>query len=166
MEDFSVQDPAAIGSDPRTVRQAFLQAIPIFAGISPGAIAEIASAAQEAAFQKGDIIVREGQPGDRMFIIVSGSVEVVKYLAERRETVLAVLGPNDFLGEMSIIDCVARSASVRAVEETSLFSLRGIDLYHLFQHHPEQYAIVILNIARDISRRLRAIDERFAAISH
>jgi CRP/FNR family cyclic AMP-dependent transcriptional regulator len=161
-----MQDTAAIGSDARAVRRAFLQAIPIFAGISPDAIVELAGAAQESAFQKGDIIVREGQPGDRMFIIASGSVEVVKYLAERRETVLAVLRPNDFLGEMSIIDCVARSASVRAVEDTSLISLRGIDLYHLFQHHPEQYAIVILNIARDISRRLRAIDEKFAAISH
>jgi CRP/FNR family transcriptional regulator, cyclic AMP receptor protein len=166
VEDFSMQDTAAIGSDARAVRRAFLQAIPIFAGISPDAIVELAGAAQESAFQKGDIIVREGQPGDRMFIIASGSVEVVKYLAERRETVLAVLRPNDFLGEMSIIDCVARSASVRAVEDTSLISLRGIDLYHLFQHHPEQYAIVILNIARDISRRLRAIDEKFAAISH
>jgi CRP/FNR family cyclic AMP-dependent transcriptional regulator len=166
MEDFSVQDTAVIGSDARAVRQAFLQAIPIFAGISPAAIAQIASTAQEAVFQKGDVIVREGEPGDRMFIIASGSVEVVKYLAERRETVLAVLRARDFLGEMSIIDCVARSASVRAVEDTSLIALRSIDLYHLFQHHPEQYAIVILNIARDISRRLRAIDEKFAAISH
>jgi CRP/FNR family cyclic AMP-dependent transcriptional regulator len=166
MEDFSVPDTAVIGSDARAVRQAFLQAIPIFAGISPAAIAQIASTAQEAVFQKGDVIVREGEPGDRMFIIASGSVEVVKYLAERRETVLAVLRARDFLGEMSIIDCVARSASVRAVEDASLIALRSIDLYHLFQHHPEQYAIVILNIARDISRRLRAIDEKFAAISH
>jgi CRP/FNR family cyclic AMP-dependent transcriptional regulator len=166
MKDFSVQDTAATGWDARAVRQVFLQAIPIFTGITPAALAEIASAAQEVVFQKGDIIVREGEPGNRMFIIASGSVEVVKYLAERRETVLAVLRSRDFLGEMSIIDCVARSASIRAVEDTRLFALKGIDLYHLFQHHPDQYAIVILNIARDISRRLRAIDEKFAAISH
>ena len=65
-----------------------------------------------------------------------------------------------------MIDCVARSASIRAIEDTTLFSLKGTDLYRLFQHHPDQYAIVILNIARDISRRLRAIDEKFTAISH
>ena len=59
---------------------------------------------------------------------------------------------------------MTRSASVRAVEDTFLFALKGIDL--LFQKHPDQYAIVILNIARDLSRRLRAIDERFSAISH
>jgi CRP/FNR family transcriptional regulator, cyclic AMP receptor protein len=148
------------------MRQTFLQAIPIFAGLTAGALTEIASAIEEAVFHKDDIIVREGEPGNRMFIISQGSVEVVKCLGRPQETVLAILLPRDFLGEMSIIDSVARSASVRAVEETTLFALRGIDLYHLFQKHPDQYAIVILNIARDISRRLRMLDERFAAISH
>ena len=161
-----MENRAAIGADALAARQAFLQTIPIFAGLTPSALSEIASVVEEVAFKKSDIILREGEPGNRMFIIGSGSVEVVKYLAQTRETSLAVLGSRDFLGEMSIIDCVARSASVRAVEETSLFALKGIDLYHLFQHRPDQYAIIILNIARDISRRLRAIDEKFAAISH
>jgi CRP/FNR family cyclic AMP-dependent transcriptional regulator len=156
----------AIDSDLNAARHAFLQAIPIFAGLTPVALTEIAEAAQVAVFAKGDIIVREGEAGNRMFIIGSGSVEVVKYLAQPGETVLAVLRARDFLGEMSIIDCVARSASIRAIEDTTLFSLKGTDLYRLFQHHPDQYAIVILNIARDISRRLRAIDEKFTAISH
>jgi CRP/FNR family cyclic AMP-dependent transcriptional regulator len=161
-----VQNRSGIGSEALAVRQAFLQAIPIFAGLTPAALEEIANAAEEAVFPKGEIIVREGELGNRMFIIAAGSVEVVKYLGQTHETVLAVLGPRDFLGEMSIIDCVARSASIRAVEDTALFSLKGIDLYHLFQKYADQYAIVILNIARDISRRLRAIDEKYAAISH
>jgi CRP/FNR family transcriptional regulator, cyclic AMP receptor protein len=161
-----VHNQAAISSEAHTTRQAFLQAIPIFAGLTSPALSEIANAVEETRFEPGDIIVREGEPGNRMFIICSGSVEVVKYLGQPRETVLAVLRSKDFLGEMSMIDCVARSASVRAVEETSLFALRGIDLYHLFQRSPDQYAIVILNIARDLSRRLRTIDEKFAAVSH
>jgi CRP/FNR family transcriptional regulator, cyclic AMP receptor protein len=147
-------------------RHYFLETIPIFAGLKAGALSEIAAAVQEMGFHAGNIIVREGESGNRMFIIQSGRVEVVKHLAQLHETVLAVLGPKDFLGEMSIIECVARSASVRAVEDTSLFALTGTDLYRLFQHHPDQYAIVILNIARDLSRRLRAIDEKFSAISH
>jgi CRP/FNR family transcriptional regulator, cyclic AMP receptor protein len=165
-EDLAVQNRAGIGFDVHAVRQKFLQAIPIFAGLTTTALTEIACAVEETAFHKDDIIVREGEPGNRMFIIGQGSVEVVKNLGRSRETVLAVLLPNDFLGEMSIIECVARSASVRAIEETVLFAIKGIDLYHLFQKYPDQYAIVMLNIARDISRRLRALDERFAAISH
>lgn len=161
-----MQNGAAIGSNAHAARQVFLEAIPIFAGLAPIALSEIANAVEEAVFHTGDIIVREGEPGNRMFIICSGAVEVVKFLAQPRETVLAALGPKDFLGEMSIIECVVRSASVRALEDTALLALKGIDLYHLFQHHPDQYAIVILNIARDLSRRLRAIDERFCAVSH
>ena len=146
-------------------RQDFLESIPIFAGLNAAALSEIALAVEEAAFRTGDVIVREGEAGNRMFIIFSGRVEVVKHLAQTHETVLAVLRPKDFLGEMSIIECVARSASVRAVEDTVLFALKGTDLYRLFQRQPDQYAIVILNIARDLSRRLRAIDEKFSAVS-
>lgn len=147
-------------------RQDFLQTIPIFAGLDPVALTEIARSAEEAAFRTGEIIVREGEAGNRMFIIRSGQVEIIKHLARAHETVLAVLGPGNFLGEMSIIECVTRSASVRALEDTLLFALKGIDLYRLFQRHPDQYAIMILNIARDLSRRLRTVDERFAALSH
>jgi CRP/FNR family cyclic AMP-dependent transcriptional regulator len=147
-------------------RQTFLESIPIFAGLNAAALSEISRAVEEAAFCAGDIILREGEAGNRMFIVYSGRLEVIKNLAQAHETLLAVLRPKDFLGEMSIIECVARAASVRAVEDTFLFSLKGTDLYHLFQHHPDQYAIVILNIARDLSRRLRAIDEKFSAISH
>jgi len=146
-------------------RQDFLGSIPIFAGLNAAALSEIARAVEEAAFRTGDIIVREGEAGNRMFIIFSGRVEVVKNLAQTHETILAVLRPKDFLGESSIIECVARSASVRAVEDTSLFALKGTDLYRLFKRYPDQYAIMILNIARDLSRRLRAIDEKFSAVS-
>jgi CRP/FNR family cyclic AMP-dependent transcriptional regulator len=147
-------------------RQHFLRDIPIFAGLDDAALLRIAGAVQETLVPKGSIIVSEGEPGDRMFVVYSGRVEVVKHLAKPNQTLLAVFGPKDFMGEMSIIECVARSASLRAMEETFLFALRGIDLYHLFQRSPDQYAIVILNIARDLSRRLRALDEKFAAISH
>jgi CRP/FNR family transcriptional regulator, cyclic AMP receptor protein len=147
-------------------RQDFLETIPIFAGLDAAAVSEISKAAEEASFQPGEIIVKEGEAGNRMFIIRSGRVEVAKNIAQPRETILAVLGPTDFLGEMSIIECVQRSASVRAIEETSLFTLKGTDLYRLYESRPDQYAIVILNIARDISRRLRAVDEKYAAVSH
>jgi CRP/FNR family transcriptional regulator, cyclic AMP receptor protein len=151
---------------PANARQEFLETIPIFAGLNAQAVSEIAAAVEEAQFQAGDVVVREDEPGNRMFIIHTGRVEVVKHLDKPRETVLAVFGPKDFLGEMSIIECVARAASLRAIEDTFLFALKGSDLYHLFKHQPDQYAIVILNIARDLSRRLRAIDEMFTAVSH
>jgi CRP/FNR family transcriptional regulator, cyclic AMP receptor protein len=151
---------------PLSVRQEFLETIPIFAGLNADAVSEIAYAAEEVEFRAREIIVREDEPGDRMFIIHSGRVQVVKHLGQPRETILATFGPRDFLGEMSIIECVARAASLRTIEDSFLFALKGTDLYHLFRRQPDQYAIVILNIARDLSRRLRAIDELFTAVSH
>lgn len=160
--------PEGIAIDPeaRADRQLILREIPVFAGLGDAALSLLANAVEEAAFHTGEVIVREGEQGNRMYIIRSGKVEVVKHLSEPHETVLDVLEAKNFMGEMSIVDCVVRSASIRAVEETTLYSLKGIDLYRMFQKYPDQYAIVILNIARDLARRLRAIDERFAAISH
>jgi CRP/FNR family transcriptional regulator, cyclic AMP receptor protein len=149
-----------------TARVDLLRQIPVFAGLSEEALSVLAQAVDEVDYQAGEIVVREGEPGNRMFIILSGSVEVVKNLGQPRETALDVMRSRNFLGEMSIVNSVVRSASVRALENSRLFSLRGIDLYRLFKRFPEQYAIVILNIARDLARRLRALDEKFSAISH
>ncbi len=155
-----------MGSNMIKALRDFLETIPIFAGINAAALTELAQAVEEVEFRKGAVVVREGELGNRMFIIHTGRVEVVKKLGQTGETILAVFGPKNFLGEMSIIECVARAASLRTVEDSTLFSLRGTDLYHLFKHQPDQYAIVILNIARDLCRRLRALDEIFTAVSH
>src|SRR5438128_10069232 len=95
---------------PSSARQEFFETIPIFAGLNPEAVLEIALVAEEAEFRAGQIIVREDEPGNRMFILRSGRVEVVKHLGQPSETVLATFGPRDFLGEMSIIECSARPA--------------------------------------------------------
>ena len=144
----------------------FLHAIPIFAGLHPEALEELCRHFEEIHCPAGTLAVREGEPGNRMFIIHSGLVEVIKNLDAPRHRVLAKLKPRDFFGEMSIIECVARSASVRAREDTVLFGLKGADLFHLFKYRADQYAILILNLARDLSRRLRALDERWQAVSH
>jgi CRP-like cAMP-binding protein len=161
-----MSEGTAIHSEPRSDRHRILHGIPVFAGLDSAALSVLANAVEETAFRAGEVIVREGEPGDRMYIIRSGKVEVVKHLSEPQETVLDAFEAKNFIGEMSIVDCVVRCASIRAVEDTTLYSLKGIDLYRLFKKYPEQYAIVILNIARDLARRLRALDERFSAISH
>jgi CRP/FNR family transcriptional regulator, cyclic AMP receptor protein len=161
-----MSEQIAIEPATRADHEQILQGIPVFAGLGDAALSLLAHAVEESAFRAGEVIVREGEPGNRMFIIRSGRVEVVKHLSEPSETVLDVLEAKNFMGEMSIVDCVVRSASIRAIEDTTLFSLKGIDLYRLFKKYPDQYAIVILNIARDLARRLRSIDERFSAISH
>ena len=150
---------------PAEERLEFLRGIPIFAGVSDAALSELAAQVTEVSASSGSIIFREGEPGSEMFVIHSGIVEVIKHFGEEHETNLATLGAKDFFGEMSIIECVARSATVRAVKNTLLFRIKAAQLHHLFQHLPDQYAIMILNIARDVSRRLRALDENWSEVS-
>lgn len=143
----------------------FLRDIPVFAGVELDALHELAAGMTEAAFQSGELVFREKEPGGEMFIIHSGAVEVIKHLGGQNETNLAVLGPKDFFGEMAIIESSARSATVRSVKLTRLFCIKASLLNRLYQHQPAQYATIILNIARDVSRRLRALDENWSEAS-
>lgn len=138
----------------------------MLAGLSPDAIQFLSTLAREELFSAGSTIIGEGETGNRMFFIAAGHVAVVK----RRETVapvpLARLGPGQFFGEMSLVESVARSASVVAEDAVTVFTLKGTDFHRLYRHMPAQYGIVMLNIARDLARRLRALDEKFTDVSH
>jgi CRP/FNR family transcriptional regulator, cyclic AMP receptor protein len=147
-------------------RLTFLQAIPIFAGLSSQALSELTGKAREVACPGGSLAVHQGDLGNEMFIIHSGKVEVLRHVGEAAEVLVTTLQARDFFGEMCIIECIPRCASVRAVEDTILFGIKSMHLFHLYQHCPEQYSIVILNIARDLSRRLRKLEENWAAVAH
>lgn len=82
-------------------------------GFSPEELAEIASLAQDLHFEKHDQIVKEGSPGEQFFFIASGSLEVIK---ENRR--ISVLGAGDVVGELAILGCSPRIATVRALEPT------------------------------------------------
>jgi CRP-like cAMP-binding protein len=64
---------------------------------------------------------------------------------------------------MCVVDPVPRAASVRALSPVKAIEIKAGTLYHLFQQMPDQYSIVLLNLARDMARRLRKLDEAFAA---
>ena len=87
-------------------------------------------------FQAGQVIVREGRVGAAFFIIVSGSVEVVKGLGSPQETVLAKLGPGEFFGEISTVKHLPRSASVRATEDSDCLVIRRTDFEAFISQFP------------------------------
>ena len=96
-----------------------------------------------------------------MFIIASGKVRVVKHLGEPNETELATLGKGIF-GEMCILEPLPRSASVQAAGAAVVYSISSHAFLNLYEKMPAEYGILLLNIARDLSRRLRRIDELYA----
>jgi CRP/FNR family transcriptional regulator, cyclic AMP receptor protein len=138
--------------------------IPIFAGLTAPALAFLTEKAKTTAAAEGDYVVREGETGNRMFIIRSGSVKVCKGRKDATEIEIARLQTGDFFGEMCILETLPRAASIQALEESSLCSLSSIAFYDFYRAMPDQYSILVLNIARDLSRRLRRLDQIYAVM--
>lgn len=135
--------------------------VPVFTGLDTEALQLLTARMQREIFQEGDLVVEEGSLGDTLYLVEAGLLDVVLHLHKPHEVVLSRLQHLDFFGEMSIIEATTRSASVRATEDaTTLYSIQANDLFRLFSQRPDQFSILILNIARDISRRLRKVEAR------
>ena len=136
-----------------------LQRMPIFGAIQPQALEILMRRAAEVQVPAGAHFFREGDAADAMFVLESGRVAVLK----RRDGVdhhLQDLAAGDCFGEMALIDMFPRSASVIAREDCSAIRLTNADLYRVYQANLEQFALIHMNIARELSRRLRIANER------
>ena len=138
--------------------------IPIFEGLNKETLDHFWKQVEKMEVPAGTVIVREGEPGNRLFLIGSGFVRVCKRFDRPDEVELAALTEGDFFGEMCILETLPRAATVQSVTETTLYSMSSGVFYNLQEKDPAQHAILLLNIARDLSRRLRALDEAFAAL--
>lgn len=113
----------------------------------------------------GDAVFREGDSAREMYVVLDGEAEVLKNSRRGRATRIAILGPGDCFGEMSLIDVQPRSAMVRALGPTRLLRITAEDLDALYRHDLKAYALITLNIARNLSRRLRVTDGILADIA-
>jgi CRP-like cAMP-binding protein len=114
-------------------------------------------------YAPGERIVCEGDEGHAFYILLAGDVEVVKRANSPLAVRLTTLAAGEFFGEMCILGPMPRAASVRAINHCMALEIRAATLHHLYQQMPAQYAIVLLNIARDMARRLYRIDEEYVA---
>jgi CRP-like cAMP-binding protein len=140
-----------------------LQNVPILAGLDPAAIDQLCAHAIESIYPVGSLIVREGETSNRFFLIAEGTVRICRQFGQADEIELAQLGRGEFFGEMCILETLPRAATVQAICDTTVVSLTSMAFYHLYQALPAQHSILVLNIARDLSRRLRHLGGVFAA---
>lgn len=110
-------------------------------------------------YQPGELIVREGDVGETMFIIQEGEVRIHKRIRDR-ETTLAVLKAGDFFGEMAIIDREPRSASATAVNGAKILILSK----DIFESQIKTNPKIIMSILRKMSERLRAADRQIKTL--
>jgi CRP-like cAMP-binding protein len=136
-----------------------LREIGLFGALNDEVLERLASMLKVLRVAPGDTVFREGDGAAReMFVVLEGEIEVQKRSRRGRDTRIAILGPHDSFGEMSMIDMQARSATVRALAPTRLLKVTSEDMDALYRSDLKAYTLVVLNIARDMSRRLRVTD--------
>ncbi len=135
-----------------------LRNIGLFGALPERVLDELAVELQVVELPGGSYVFREGEAGNCMFVVVQGDVEVLKKSRSGHDSRVAVLGPGDWFGEMSIIDVQPRSATVMTASPTRLVKITAADLDRLYRSDVKAYALIVQNIARELSRRLRVAD--------
>jgi CRP/FNR family cyclic AMP-dependent transcriptional regulator len=130
----------------------------IFQGVEPAAAEALARSLEAVEFPRGHEIFAEGEPGDRLYIILSGKVKIGRRAPDGRENLLAVMGPSDMFGELSIFDPGPRTSSVTTVTEVKAVSLDRPALRKWINERPE----IAEQLLRVLARRLRRTNNMLA----
>ncbi|MDR7035708.1 MULTISPECIES: cyclic nucleotide-binding domain-containing protein [Methylobacterium] len=146
--------------------RAFLIDTPFFGGLSGSSLDLLISMLVERHFEAGATVVTEGEPGRSMYIVHSGEIVVSKLGASGCAIDLNRLGPGDFFGEMTLIGVQNRSATLVAESPLVLYELTARSLYSYYKADIYAYAMVMQNINRELCRRLRRADDRFAELAN
>ena len=140
-----------------------LRKMPVFAGLKDTALKFILDRSVTIKVSAGERFFVEGDAANSFFVLTSGAVLVEKDW-QGTPIKLRRMGMGDCIGEMAILDLLGRSASVRAETDCQAIEISRTTLNELFQHDLEQYAIIMMNMGREVSRRLRSASERLFAI--
>ena len=131
-----------------------LSRVALFSLMKRRDLKRIAKLAKHHSYEKGDLIVREGERDGRLFIIISGEVSVVKDLGGPSEKTLRVLRSDNYFGEMALIDDYVRTASVVADGHTEVLS---IDRWNI-REEIRKYPAIAIELLQTLGRRLRAVE--------
>lgn len=138
-----------------------LRGINLFSDLEDSQLKVISEFVVNKFYKKCSVIVRETDPGNTMYIINKGKVKISRTIESGKEVILAILGEEDFFGEMSLLDGMERSASVTTLEDSELFILNREDFLDLINRYPK-IAIVLL---KELALRLRKSDTQIKSLS-
>ena len=145
---------------------AFLRQVLIFKDVDEQVLLALWPSLRERRLRKGEVIFREGDPGDELFVIFSGSVVVSKPVTGRVEQVLNRVGPGEVFGEMSVFgDEQERSATIQAETDSVLLGLRRESLSRFIESSPKDAANFFLEMVRFTFKRLRDTSDLVAEVT-
>ncbi len=138
-----------------------LRRVPIFSTLTDAQVSQLAGAVTKRRVKRGELIVEQGKRSHTLFVILSGTARVVITDRRGKEVILAVLGPGDHVGEMSLIDGKSHSANVLAQVPMDLLVLGHADFDRcLAENHAIAKAVI-----KDLAHRLRKADEKIGSLA-
>ncbi|TWU22989.1 cAMP receptor protein [Novipirellula galeiformis] len=135
-----------------------LRQMAVFGGLKNESLALILAESLTLTLAAEDYFFHEGDAGESLFVIETGTV-LIQRRWRNEAIVLGRLASSDCFGEMALIDFQSRSASAKAECNTSAIEIPRSALRALYRSDVEQYAIIMMNLGREVSRRLRLADE-------
>jgi CRP/FNR family transcriptional regulator len=135
-----------------------LRSAPLFAGLDDAAWTALERRLTEQRVERGATLFSAGDPGDAMHVITDGKVKISHTSGDGREQAIAILGPGDLLGELSIFDAQPRGATATAVNDTTLATLSESAFHDWLGEHPS----AALALLRALAERLRQTNEAMA----
>jgi len=139
-----------------------LQRMPIFGGIRKEILQFLLAKCPIVSTATNECFFREHEQGDAMFVLEMGKAAVLKSW-QGQEYLLQTLNEGDCFGEMAVMDHCARSATVRAVQDCSAIRISSANLYEVYAQDLKQFALIQMNMGREVCRRLRDADNRLFA---
>ncbi len=140
-----------------------LNVIPLFNNLSPAQLDSVGAHMTMRTAEKGEVILREGEVAETIFIIIAGQVKV--YMSDEpdthREVIVSTLGPGDFFGEISLFDQEPRTANVAALERTYMQTLS----YETFSRVLEQSPDIARKMMATMAARLRHADRQIGTLA-
>lgn len=130
----------------------------IFQGVDPDAALALGSQLETVDYPRGSAIFSEGELGDRLYVILAGKVKLGRHSPDGRENLLAVMGPSDMFGELSVFDPGPRTSTATSVTDVRLATMDRAALLDWIRKRPE----IAEQLLRVLARRLRRTNNALA----
>ncbi len=132
--------------------------VPAFSTLVHSDLERIAQLAVPRQFEPGEVVFREGDASDTCYVVRAGHARAIHEHGDGRTITLATFGPGDIFGELAMFEDELRSATVEAIELTSVVAVLGPDMRKLMTQHPE----ISMRLVVALGRRLRDTNERLS----
>ncbi|MDT3766636.1 Crp/Fnr family transcriptional regulator [Gleimia hominis] len=136
----------------------YISQVPLFDGLDEQQQTSLRQRMGQTTLRRGEVLFEEGDQGNRLYIITEGKIKLGHTSLDGRENLLAVLGPGEIIGELTLFDPGARTASATAVSPVTLLYLEHSDLVEILDTNPT----MARHMLRSLARRLRRTNESLA----